>query len=305
MLTRIGVTVTALAVSVIGSASVASAGDGDVTCPPNQPVCVVIVDDPGSPGTGGTGGSDGSGVGGTVCKVSGTGETVPCYDPAWGWWSSADDCYYKEVVPPPPATVPQWDGHYPDGSIYAAMCPASGGTGGGWTWFADPPDGYGGAAPTPGVLAQQAVDTMRLSGPTIGMAPTEGKTGLVGLPVWLWTEVSATTWGPTSATASVPGLSVTATARAKRIVWDMGDGHAVTCTGPGTPYTMSKGDAQSPTCGYVYTRSSASQPDHVYTVTATTTWAVNWSGGGQSGALTVTRSSTALVRIGELQVLVS
>ena len=137
------------------------------------------------------------------------------------------------------------------------------------------------------------------------MAPELGKSGLVGLPVWMWTSVSARTWGPASATASVPGLSVTATAQAIKVAWDMGDGHTVTCANPGTPYARSRGAAMSPTCGYRYDRSSADQPGAAYAVTATTTWAVTWSGGGGTGALTVTRSSTARVRIGELQVLVS
>lgn len=305
MLTRLRIAGAAVAtLIVLATAQPALADGGDVTCPPNQPICIVIVDDPGAPGSGGSGSNPGA-TGAPVCKISQTGEVVPCRDPIWGWWSGADQCYYKQVDPQPPAISSAWNGHYPDGAIYAAMCPGANGTGGGWTWFANPPPGYGGVAPTPAALAQQAIDTMRLTGPDVGMAPTEGKTGLVGLPVWLWTTVSETTWGPASATASVPGLSVTATARAKRIVWDMGDGHTVTCANPGTPYTTSKGAAESPTCGYVYTRSSASQPDHVFTVTATTTWDVTWSGGGESGALMVSRSSTALVRIGELQVLVS
>jgi len=146
---------------------------------------------------------------------------------------------------------------------------------------------------------------MRLDGPAIGMAPDASGTGLVGLPVWMWTEVRASTWGPTSATASIPGLSVTATARASKVEWDMGDGHTVTCTSPGTAYTKAAGDAQSPTCGHVYRRSSAGQPGDAYPVTATTTWTVSWSGGGQSGVLTVTRTSRTSVRIGKLQVLVT
>lgn len=303
MLNRL-LAVLAVATVLLGSSvSAAAAGDGGVTCPPNQPICIIVVHDPGGPGGGGQPGA--STPGQPVCKVAGTGEAVPCYDPTWGWWSNADGCYYQRLAPQPPATAPEWAGHYPNGAIYAATCIGAGGTGGGWTWFNTPPQGYGGAAPTPAQLAQQAVDTMRLDGPAIGMAPPVGKTGLVGLPVWLWTTVRASTWGPTSASASVPGLTVTATARAKRIVWDMGDGHSVTCASPGTPYSVDKGARSSPNCGYVYTRSSASQPGHAYKVTATTTWDVAWSGGGQSGVITVTRSSTAAVRIGEMQVLVS
>jgi hypothetical protein len=40
-------------------------------------------------------------------------------------------------------------------------------------------------------------------------------------------------------------------------------------------------------------------------VTATTTWDIQWAGGGEAGQLTETRSSSLPVRIGELQVLVS
>jgi hypothetical protein len=240
-----------------------------------------------------------------VCKVAGSGEVVPCFDAVFGWWSNADGCYYKLLSPQPPASAIEWEGHYPQGAIYAGTCLGGGGTGGGWRWFNTPPQGYGGAAPTPAQLAQQAIDTMRLDGPAIGLTPPNGKTGLVGLPVWMWTRVSAATWGPTSARASVPGLAVTATARAKRIVWDMGDGHSVTCDNPGTTYTVDQGARSSPTCGYVYSRSSASESGHEYTVTATTTWNVAWAGGGQSGVITVTRNSTARLRIGELQVLVS
>ena len=196
-------------------------------------------------------------------------------------------------------------GPLPDGAIYQMTCLDVAGTGGGWVWLATPPAGFGGAGITPAQLAAQAVELLGLRGPEIGMAPPDGTTGLVGVPVWMWTEVTPTTWGPVSATASVPGLSVTATGRAQRIVWAMGDGTSVTCTGPGTPYRESFGGTESPTCGHVYTRSSAGQAQDRYPVTATTTWQVTWTGGGQSGVLTVTRASTTTVSIGELQVLVT
>jgi hypothetical protein len=172
-------------------------------------------------------------------------------------------------------------------------------------WFDNPPDGYGGTGPTPAELAARAVRLLPIAGPVIGMAPAPGSVGLVGLPVWMWTAVSARTWGPVSATASVPGMSVTATARAQKVVWDMGDGHVVTCWSPGTVYSIGRGGGKSPSCGYVYSHPSGSQPGGKYLVTATTTWAVTWTGGGASGALTATRSSSVGVAIGELQVLVT
>lgn len=229
---------------------------------------------------------------------------MPCFDPVWGWWNDQDSCYWKLVDPQPPDSV-TWEGHYPNGAIWAVMClpVIQGSSPGGWTWRAAPPPGYGGTATTPAQLAQQAVDQMSLTGPAIRLSIPTDKFGTVGVPVWLWTDVTPTTWGPNSATASVPGLSVTATANARQIVWDMGDGRTETCRNPGTAY-QAGGDV-SPTCQHVYERSSANQPHEAYAVTATTTWDVAWTGGGSSGSLTVTRSSTASVRIGEVQVLVT
>jgi hypothetical protein len=239
-----------------------------------------------------------------VCRNQFTGEVVDCYDPAYGWFNPTDACYYKPHEPQPPATDPVWEGNFPNGAIYDQVCPAIPGTGGGWGWFATPPPGFGPTL-TAAQVAQEAIRRLHLLGPEIGMAPPPTSTGLVGVPMWLWTAVTPATWGPTSATASVPGLSVTATGRADHIVWDMGDSHSVMCANAGTPYRQSLGGGPSPTCGYQYSMSSAQQPGAKYTVTATTTWNVTWVGGGQSGQLTVTRSSTTRVGVGELQVLVS
>jgi hypothetical protein len=305
LLTRACAVAAGFAVVSLASAPAFGAGPGEVTCPPNSQVCVVIVEHPGTSPAEPASESSGGGAGQPDCRDPATGEELPCRDPVFGWWSQADGCYYSRFDPQPPSDDPVWRGRYPDGAVYLMTCPNSGGSGGGWVWLADPPPGYGGETVTPGQLAQRAVDSMRLTGPDIGMAPERGKTGLVGLPVWMWTRVSATTWGPATATASVPGLSVTATANARKIMWNMGDGHTVICNGPGMPYTPAQGATKSPDCGHVYTRSSANQPNTLYTVRATTTWDVTWTGGGQTGALTVTRSSTTQVRIGEMQVLVS
>jgi hypothetical protein len=164
----------------------------------------------------------------------------------------------------------------------------------------------GGAAPTPAQLAQQALAKIHLLGARIGIAPQPGGAGAVGLPVWLWTAVTPGTWGPLSATASAGGITVTITARASRIVWDMGDGHTVACASPGTPYRASYGMASSPTCGYTYPRPSSTlgHPHGRFTITATTFWTVTWAGGGQTGTLTPTSRSQSSVEIGEIPVVV-
>ncbi|MFZ5871535.1 MAG: hypothetical protein ACOYXW_13555 [Actinomycetota bacterium] len=305
MLTRLA-TIIVLCLPAAVMAAAPAVADGGVTCPPVGMVCYVNADQPSGPDVAhATNPTPRRAAQEPVCRIPVAGDSIDCSSPEFGWWSNADGCYLRRLDPPPPATDPAWAGHYPDGAIYQTTCFGYPGTGGGWVWRAAPPPGYGGSGLAVEALAAEAVAQLPLLGPDIGMAPDPAKTGLVGLPVWMWTRVSPSTWGPVSATASVPGMSVTATAKAVRIVWDMGDGQRVTCTGPGTPYTKDAGATSSPTCGYLYARSSATEPGAAYTVTATTTWDIQWSGGGASGQLTQTRTSSTSVRIGELQVLVS
>lgn len=287
------------------ASATSATGGPPVVCLPGTQICWVEVENPGTPqpdpvSNEGTSGRDG----GRVCVIGRTGEALPCHDGTFGWFNDVDDCYYMLLDPQPPGDDPLWEGSYPSGAMYQVTCmDRIPGTNGGWTWLPAAPPGYGGIAITPAQLAARAVDQMRLAGPTIGITVPPDRTGLVGVPVWLWTEVAPTTWGPNSATAAVPGLSVTATAQVTQIAWDMGDGRTEVCTNAGTPWF--EGGVESPTCDHVYEAPSVGQPDDAYTVTATSTWEVTWTGGGTFGALTVTRSSTTPVRIGELQVLVT
>ncbi|MFJ5035640.1 ATP/GTP-binding protein [Streptomyces sp. NPDC088560] len=155
----------------------------------------------------------------------------------------------------------------------------------------------------PRVLAQQAVDKMLLEGPRIDINPKPGGKGLVGMPVWMAADTSQTTWGPNSASASAGGVTVTATAKVSKVVWDMGDGASVTCTGPGTVYRKSFGLKASPDCGHVYTQPSGQQQGGTYPVTATSTWTVNWqvNGGGENGTLTAVRQSNVQLTIVQSQ----
>ncbi|MFF3070045.1 ATP/GTP-binding protein [Kitasatospora sp. NPDC057904] len=230
----------------------------------------------------------------------------PCHDSELGWFNSADGCYWQQLSPPPPAGDPSWAGHKPgDGAVYSVACMQAGGgmSSGPNQWLQNPPPGYGGGVDL-AALAQQAVDRMLLTGPQIGMAPAPGTTGLVGMPVWMWTAVSPTAWGPNAATATAGAVTVTATAHATQIAWSMGDGHGVTCRGPGTPYDPSYGAHPSPDCGHTYTSTSARQDGGKFHVGAVTTWKVDWSGAGQQGQLTLTRTSATDVAVAEAQAVV-
>ncbi|WP_152185928.1 PKD domain-containing protein [Segeticoccus rhizosphaerae] len=165
-------------------------------------------------------------------------------------------------------------------------------------WAAAPPEAP--APPDPRKLADRAVESMRLQAIGIGIVPEPkpGSMGLVGMPNWMWVQnASPNTWGPVTRTASTGPFSVTATAKVRNVVWDLGDGQRVTC-GQGTPYRDMYGKKDSPTCGHTYTR----QGD--YTVRATSNWVIDWSGIGQSGTITMPLTRTATVHIGEAQVLV-
>ncbi|WP_261386603.1 ATP/GTP-binding protein [Streptomyces sp. BK340] len=213
----------------------------------------------------------------------------------------------ERLDPQPPASDPVWKGHKPgDGAIYARVClsDALGQAAG-----ADALPGVFWAAEAPAVnvdpeqLAREAVDRMLLTGPDIA-SPTPTGRYLVGMPVWMWANQGPTTYGPNTASASLAGVTVTATAKVTRIDWAMGDGGTVTCQGPGTKYVASYGKQDSPTCGHTYTRTSASRHGGKYTVAATAIWTVDWqvNDGGETGQFTEVRQSQEQVAVGELQV---
>jgi hypothetical protein len=167
---------------------------------------------------------------------------------------------------------------------------------------ARPPGGGGAPAPPPpAVLAQLAVRYLRLPDPVIRSSPATGALQLTELPTWLW--MAPGIWVARSATATVPGESVTATATPVSAAWQMGDGHTLTCQGPGTPYTGGSNPASpSPTCGHTYTRSSAGQPRSAFRVTVTITWDISWPGGGAAGTLPpLFTVAAALFRVAESQ----
>ena len=236
-----------------------------------------------------------SSAGGGECQApSDLGKMVPCNSPSFGWLGSTG-CYYKAD---PTFAPPVWDtaDQHPAGeagSYYEVTCSAQNfNTGGGIVWL---PSGAAVAMapvlPNPAVLAQQAVRQLSLPSLSINTSPSTGSDQLVGLPTWLWLETGS--WHPITATAAVPGESVTATATPTSVTWNLGDGNTIECQGPGTPYaaTDSPGEA-SPNCGHTYTDTSAGQPNNAYTVTATVSWAVDWAGGGQAGTVPALKSTT-------------
>lgn len=151
---------------------------------------------------------------------------------------------------------------------------------------------------TPAEVARLARRQLRLPAPAIAANPSSEQ--LVTLPTWLWLSSG---WQQQSATASVPGVSVTAVARPTSLVWSMGDGATVTCRDAGIPFPAD-GDprASSPACGHTYQSSSAGQPNDAYPVAATVHWSITWSGAGQAGEFPdMTTTATTDFRVVESQ----
>jgi hypothetical protein len=220
--------------------------------------------------------------------------------------SLQNPCTYTVAEPQPAPTSVFWEGRSPDdGVMYVQVCPRVDGSGltTMLTYVAN-----GAAPPAPPVdsrvLAEQAIALLVMHAPEIRTAPPPDSTsGLVGLPVWMWTERGEEFVGPTRQSVSAGGVTVAAVGQVERIVWDMGDGTTVVC-GAGTPYSPGA-EGESPDCGHVYAQASSR---HVpgggpWSITATSTWTVTWSGGGLSGTEALELSSSAELFVGEMHVL--
>lgn len=241
--------------------------------------------------------SKSSSPGKTAC-ASRSGSPVPCTSSA-GYWSNERQCYVKPATPPPPAGHPLWEGHT-DGAVY--MC-TTGVEAGGHVysfWSAAQPAGVA-APPDPAVSAKQLVAQMNLRAIDVGMAPEDrpGVVGTVGLPVWMWVEnPSAQTFGPQTRSLSERGVTVSASAKVKRVVWQMGDGQAVTCTTAGSVFGPGDGGKSSPDCGHTYSQRGT------YTIRATSFWAVDWTAsGGQTGSIAMDFTTDRVLEVGEVQVI--
>ena len=277
--------------------------------------CLVWIEVPGTPGTPGEPGEGGppdTGSGhacywdpakqGLTQPPAGP---VPCESES-GYWSNTMNCYIRLMQPQPPAGDAAWQGHAPgDGAVYLCYQPQTGILVP--LWSADSPE-RSGTGPTPRVVAQQAIASMDLKAVRIGIRPrpTETSIGLVGMPVWMWAkDPDATTVGPVTTSATAGGIAVTATVSLLKVTWSMGDGTEVVCSSPGTRYRPEFGMKSSPDCGHTYQESSAGQEGDRFTVTATSSWVVSWSGAGQTGTIRLNGlTRTARIAVGEAQVLV-
>jgi len=279
-----GLTASAL---IFAAVPALASGWGNTDCTQNPyPGCELGVGTGGAPGHPG-GGAGGGGTGGSGAASTGS---------SCRWVAVGGSGNGQQGRPGPPGQEGTW---------YVESCLQGG------EWVVDPqsltwvPVGAaapGGpqqpAPPSPAQLAEIARRQLQFPGLAIATSP-QGEQ-LVSLPTWLWL---ADGWRTVSATVSVPGVSVTATAAPSSVTWSMGDGASLTCSGPGSPFPAGGNPkAASPDCGYTYHKSSAGQPNEAFAVTVTVHWIVTWAGAGQGGTFpNMTTQTAAAVRVAESQ----
>lgn len=302
---RLCVAGAAAATVLVGAPAAFAGGFGGtgVNCASNPAACTLTAHSPGSQGSGGGGsgarrgaagrGASGSGAQSGTSASTGSGVIPPLV------------CTDIPFLPVPTdllthgLTQPAGPGHWVLRSCIATLIPLL---------IAPIPVWIPGGAPAlpdPRVLAAQALSKLVLAIPTIESSPGGGAPQTVELPTWAW--LPRAQWAPLSATASVPGESVTATATPAAVTWSWGDGASTVCHGPGTPYVkgVSNPAAPSPDCGHTYHQTSAAGPDQQFPVTATLAWGVAWSGGGQSGTFPdLTTTATAHWTVRQIQSLI-
>ena len=148
-----------------------------------------------------------------------------------------------------------------------------------------------------------AVAQLRLTPPepVIGPSPEINEWGIaaVGYPYWLWAEGDL---DPAPVSTTVADLTVSLDAHLASTTFDLGDGTRVTCTDLTARWTRAvEPGAPSPACGHTYAKPSLPKGD--YTITAYSTWSVDWSVNGVGGTIPLYQQASTTVPVGELQVL--
>jgi hypothetical protein len=117
--------------------------------------------------------------------------------------------------------------------------------------------------PSPEALAQLAFERVvsLAPNPELGIAPA--RLGLTGLPSYFWVDGEL---APVTATAGVPGLTVTAEARPVRYQWDFDDGSTRSTRHPGRPWTRTRDG----NVGHLYETKGRYEPG------VTVLWAARW-----------------------------
>jgi hypothetical protein len=237
-------------ISQATSISADSNGSASVVC--GQTGCTITVKTPGSPGgsSGDSGGSSSS-------------DPWAC---AWQTITAETAQTLENSITPPPLIHDGAPG--PNDNWYLAYCQQVDTSN-----YAFYLVEVNGTLPivTPAQVGQMAVSELDFVAPMVSMAPPGP--AFVNFESWLWVDQ----WQTIIKIAMVGGISATATATPKYVIWQMGQGQGqVRCDSAGAVYNPQIPDEdQSTSCGYTY--QVASQPGQAYTVTATVYYDVSWT----------------------------
>jgi hypothetical protein len=151
------------------------------------------------------------------------------------------------------------------------------------------------------VLALSDLQHRLIEAPVPELSPST--VGYVNLETWLATDDP----GALSVTATIPGLSVTATATVVSTTWTTGDtsdgtsddtsDDTVVCDGVGVAWTPSTPDDEPAPCGHTYSaHGSAVLGSEPFTITVTHNWHVTWQAStGESGDLGTINGPTTTI----------
>lgn len=104
-------------------------------------------------------------------------------------------------------------------------------------------------------------------------SPPLARETFVNVATWLWLDPGG--WAPIEVSETRGLTTVTVRATPTGAAWVMGDGGAVTCSGPGVAWTS--GAAEDDTdCSYTYQHSSYGHPDGSFEASVTVTWEFEW-----------------------------
>lgn len=309
MLKRLLASVVALLMLAGLATAPAVAAPGSGGCSVTDPTCWVGVED-------GEEGSEGPVVGDPVEFTPGpsycfhNGREIDCQTED-GWWSAGLKCYVSYTDPQIDFMGEGVGAWYRCKKLPEDDCSPGCQEPYIYNWWSQTiPPGIERYSPIQ--AANALVSTFRLQPIEIGMAPERKvhaddppgtdpyRRTWVGVPVWLWAaEPDPLNFGPYEETATLGGVTVTARAEVSGVVWTSSDGQRDVC-GTGTPFDLDanrdRPAVESPDCGLRF------ETTGVHTITATTTWAVSWSGGGTEGTFaSVTTSTSDTVQVGELQ----
>ena len=274
---------------------------------PGQGVICVPASDPGGGGGGGsTPGPDPDGGGVSSTCLDSSANTIACSLNGLAWFSS-HSCYAGALVPPPPGTEAFYPaGEGPDtGLLFECRYQSTGAPylAAALIFFV-----ANGQVPValidPGILAERALDQMRLATPNMHSAPQAPDMTYVGLETWLWMDPAQ--WDTLELTVTAGTTSVTVTAAPVRATWDLTTG-STTCTSAGRAWVAGMTSAEQTDCSYVWSQTSDGQAEDAFAVSSTLTYQVDWACSGaclrNAGTLGEVDGvpGAAAIRVGERQ----